>query len=165
MPELPEVEVARLGIAPHLLNQEIVGAEVRAARLRHALDAALGQTLAGLRVDRIERRGKYLLFHCHGGQRAGCLILHLGMSGSLRWIAAAELGQTPPQRHDHVDLVFASGRLRYRDPRRFGTLLWHPGDDVLAHPLLAPLGIEPLNFAAAGCTRRFAAGRRRSNRC
>ena len=141
MPELPEVEVSRQGLLPHLRGQRIVGATFRAPRLRHELPAALTSRLVGLRVDDIARRGKYLLFDCQSGAGGGCLILHLGMSGSLRLIAPG----TPPQKHDHVDLVFAQTTLRLRDPRRFGTLLWHDGGKVGEHPLLAALGVEPLS--------------------
>ena len=141
MPELPEVEVSRLGIAPHIEGQRIVAAILRAPRLRHELPQTLAETLAGRRIDAIRRRGKYLLIDCESRHGGGWLILHLGMSGSLRFVPVG----TPPQKHDHVDLVFASTVLRLRDPRRFGTLVWHPGPNVEQHPLLAVLGIEPLS--------------------
>ena len=141
MPELPEVEVSRQGLLPHLRGQRILGATFRTPRLRHEMPAALASRLVGLRVDDIERRGKYLLFDCGSGAGGGWLILHLGMSGSLRLIAPG----TPPQKHDHVDLVFAHTALRFRDPRRFGTLLWHEGEKIGEHPLLGALGIEPLS--------------------
>jgi formamidopyrimidine-DNA glycosylase len=141
MPELPEVEVSRLGLLPFLPGQRIVEAVFRAPRLRHELPPWLASRLAGLRVDAILRRGKYLLFDCESHQGGGWLILHLGMSGSLRLVAPG----TTAQKHDHVDLVFATTVLRFRDPRRFGTLLWHEGADVDRHPLLAVLGIEPLS--------------------
>ena len=141
MPELPEVEVSRQGLLPFLPGQRIVKAVFRTPRLRHDLPPLLASRLAGLRVDAILRRGKYLLFDCESGHGGGWLILHLGMSGSLR-LARPD---TPVQKHDHVDLVFAKTILRFRDPRRFGTLLWHEGTDVDRHPLLAVLGIEPLS--------------------
>ena len=141
MPELPEVEVSRQGLLPHLPGQRIVDAVFRAPKLRHELPPSLASRLVGLRVDAILRRGKYLLFDCESRNGGGWLILHLGMSGSLRLVAPG----TPPQKHDHVDLVFARTALRFRDPRRFGTLLWHEGFDVEKQPLIAILGVEPLS--------------------
>ena len=143
MPELPEVEVSRQGLLPFLPGRRIVEAVFRAPRLRHEIPGQLSSRLAGLRIDGILRRGKYLLFDCESRQHGGWLILHLGMSGSLRLVAPG----TPPQKHDHVDLVFENTTLRFRDPRRFGTLLWHEGDDIEAHPLIAIMGIEPLTDA------------------
>ncbi|MFT3962448.1 bifunctional DNA-formamidopyrimidine glycosylase/DNA-(apurinic or apyrimidinic site) lyase [Propionivibrio sp.] len=142
MPELPEVEVSRLGLLPHLPGQPIVRAIFRIPKLRHALPPELAAELAGKRVRAILRRGKYLLFDCTGdGENGGWLIIHLGMSGSLRLVPAG----TPEQKHDHVDLVFPGTVLRFRDPRRFGAVLWHAGADVERHPSLAVLGIEPLS--------------------
>ena len=141
MPELPEVEVSRQGLLPYLSQQYIVGAVVRTPRLRHEIPAGLGARLAGLRVDAILRRGKYLLFDCQSTLGGGWLLLHLGMSGSLRLVPLA----TPAGQHDHVDLVFAQTVLRLRDPRRFGALLWYEGAKVEEHPALASLGIEPLS--------------------
>jgi len=146
MPELPEVEVSRLGLLPYLPGQRIVAAVFRAPRLRHELPASLALRLAGLRVDAILRRGKYLLFDCESAAGGGWLILHLGMSGSLRLVEP----DAPVQKHDHIDLCFAHVCLRFRDPRRFGTLLWHEGADVEQHRLLALLGIEPLSPAFDG---------------
>jgi formamidopyrimidine-DNA glycosylase len=140
MPELPEVEVSRLGLLPYLPGQRVIDAVVRTPKLRHEIPPGLATRLAGLRVDAILRRGKYLLFDCENSQGGGWLILHLGMSGSLRLVAPG----TPPQKHDHFDLVFAHTVLRLRDPRRFGALLWHEGNAVSQHPLLTVLGIEPL---------------------
>ena len=141
MPELPEVEVSRLGLLPHLPGQRIVEAIFRVPKLRHEIPCALVSRLIGLRVEAISRRGKYLLFDCESAHGGGWLILHLGMSGSLRLVAPG----TPLQKHDHADLVFARTTLRFRDPRRFGTLLWHEGGDIERHPLLAVLGVEPLS--------------------
>ncbi|MFZ4538030.1 bifunctional DNA-formamidopyrimidine glycosylase/DNA-(apurinic or apyrimidinic site) lyase [Propionivibrio sp.] len=141
MPELPEVEVSRQGLLPYLPGQRIVNAIFRTPKLRHVIQAGLSTRISGLRVDAIARRGKYLLFDCESRHGGGWLILHLGMSGSLRLVGPA----TPVQKHDHVDLVFAHTTLRFRDPRRFGTLLWHEGDGVEQHPLIAVLGIEPLS--------------------
>lgn len=143
MPELPEVEVSRQGLLPFLPGQQIVEAVFRVEKLRHAIPTHLSSRLAGLRVDDILRRGKYLLFDCESRQNGGWLILHLGMSGSLRLVTAG----TPLQKHDHVDLVFSCTTLRFRDPRRFGTLLWHEGCDIDTNPLIAVMGIEPLTDA------------------
>ncbi len=135
MPELPEVETVRRGLAPHLVGQLLTGAEVREARLRWPVAANLAAQLQGQRVRDLRRRGKYLLVDLDRGS----LIMHLGMSGSLR----LNQPEVPPGRHDHVDLILADGRrLRLHDPRRFGAVLW--SDAPEAHPLLAGLGVEPL---------------------
>jgi len=141
MPELPEVEVSRRGLTPYLPGQRITRAVFRTPRLRHELPQELAVRLAGLQVQAIERRGKYLLFDCESQQGGGWLIVHLGMSGSLRLVSST----APAQKHDHVDLVFGETTLRLRDPRRFGTVLWHQGSGVDRHPLIAVLGIEPLS--------------------
>ena len=143
MPELPEVEVSRQGLLPFLPGRRIVEAVFRAPRLRHEIPGQLSSRLAGLRIDGILRRGKYLLFDCESRQHGGWLILHLGMSGSLRLVVPG----TPPQKHDHVDLVFENTTLRFRDPRRFGTVLWHEGGAIATHPLIAIMGVEPLTDA------------------
>jgi formamidopyrimidine-DNA glycosylase len=137
MPELPEVEVTRRGLAPQLAGRVIAGVEVREARLRWPIAADI-QQLAGRTVLAVRRRGKYLLLDCGDGH----LILHLGMSGSLRVLPHG----TPAGKHDHFDLVFGDRVLRLRDPRRFGAVLWAPGD-ATAHRLLAHLGVEPLSRA------------------
>ena len=141
MPELPEVEVSRLGLLPFLAGQRILDVVVRVPRLRHAILPTLAQRIAGLRVEAIVRRGKYLLFDCESTRGGGWLVVHLGMSGSLRLTGS----ETPVQKHDHVDLVFARTTLRFRDPRRFGALLWQEGPDIAQHPSLAVLGLEPLS--------------------
>jgi formamidopyrimidine-DNA glycosylase len=146
MPELPEVEVSRQGLLPYLPGQRITGAVIRTPKLRHEIPVELAARLTGLRVDAILRRGKYLLFDCESTAGGGWLILHLGMSGSLRLVPPG----SPPQKHDHFDLLFAHTVLRLRDPRRFGALLWHPGNNVEQHPLLAILGIEPLSAGFDG---------------
>ena len=150
MPELPEVEVTRLGLLPHLPGQTIIQAIFRTARLRHAVPAELAERLAGKRIEAIQRRGKYLIFDCssadgHDSER-GWLIVHLGMTGSVRLVPPG----TPAQKHDHVDLVFPKTVLRLRDPRRFGAVLWHTGPEIDTHPALAVLGIEPLSTAFDG---------------
>ena len=156
MPELPEVEVSRLGLLPHLTGQCIRRAAFRAPKLRHELPDSLASRLSGLRIDAIVRRGKYLLFDCESGGKGGWLILHLGMSGSLRLVSPG----TAPQKHDHIDLVFDLTVLRFRDPRRFGAFVWQEGRDVTQHPLIAVLGIEPLSAEFDGGW-LYAATRRR----
>ena len=136
MPELPEVEVTRRGLEPHLAGQAVSGVVIRNASLRWPIPGNLPKLLCGQTARALGRRGKYLLVKFE----RGTLILHLGMSGSLRLLPAG----TPPQKHDHFDLVLANGTLvRLRDPRRFGAVLWQ-GGDVRDHPLLAGLGPEPL---------------------
>ena len=136
MPELPEVEITRRGIEPFVLGKAITGVTVRNPNLRRRVPRNIARLVVGQRVKRLRRRGKYLLFECD----AGCLIVHLGMSGSLRVIEP----RSPPRKHDHLDLVFGGSALRLRDPRRFGVVLWSRGD-ASRHPLLARLGIEPLS--------------------
>jgi formamidopyrimidine-DNA glycosylase len=142
MPELPEVEVTRRGIALQIEGARLDRAVLRAPTLRYPVPAGLARKLAGRPLVEAKRRGKYLLLDFDGGH----LLIHLGMSGSLRFVAPG----TPPQKHDHADFVFGEHVLRFTDPRRFGALLWLEGDPF-AHPLLARLGIEPLTrgFSAA----------------
>jgi formamidopyrimidine-DNA glycosylase len=135
VPELPEVEITRRGIEPFVLGKTITGVAVRNRNLRLRVPRDIARVLVGQRVKRLQRRGKYLLFECE----AGSLIVHLGMSGSLRVIEP----RLPPRKHDHLDLVFGGSALRLRDPRRFGVVLWSRGDSS-RHPLLARLGVEPL---------------------
>jgi formamidopyrimidine-DNA glycosylase len=136
MPELPEVEVTLRGLAPHLVGQRVTAAVIRHPELRWPVPENLPELLRGQTIRSLRRRAKYLL----AGFDHGTLILHLGMSGSLRILPA----DTPPEKHDHFDLVLANGKLmRLRDPRRFGAVLWHKGDPA-QHPLLAALGPEPL---------------------
>ena len=141
MPELPEVETTRRGVEPYSARQRIAELRVRESRLRWPVPPDLPDVLRGLEVQAVERRAKYLLFRTG----AGTLLVHLGMSGSLRVMDPAE----PPLRHDHIDLVFDNGRcLRFNDPRRFGCFLWiAPGE---RHPLLSKLGPEPLSQAFDG---------------
>jgi len=158
MPELPEVEVSRQGLLPHLCGQRIITAVVRTPRLRNEIPADLAARVAGLRLQAIARRGKYLLFDCESRTGGGWVILHLGMSGSLRLVEPG----VPAGRHDHFDLIFADTVLRLRDPRRFGSLSWHEGREVEAHPLLAALGIEPLSETFTGDWLYAATRRRRA---
>lgn len=146
MPELPEVEVCRRGLQPDLEGRRIVAAKVRFPRLREAIPEGLAERLAGRRINAIQRRGKYLLFDCRGEPGGGWLIVHLGMSGNLRFVAPGE----PPGKHDHFDLQAEGALLRFADPRRFGVIAWQDGDDPLRHPLLAVLGVEPLGEAFDG---------------
>jgi len=154
MPELPEVETTRLGLLPRLQGRTLTRIVVRNPRLRWPVPDDLEARLAGLTLKGIARRGKYLLFDFG----AATQIVHLGMSGSLRFAAPDE----PAALHDHIDWRFDDGStLRLRDPRRFGAVLWT--DDASSHPLLAHLGPEPLtpDFDAAWlhaqCQRRSAA--------
>lgn len=136
MPELPEVETTRRGIAPWLEGQRIRALVVRERRLRWPIPRQLPARLAGATVTGLRRRGKYLLLATPGGTA----LMHLGMSGSMRVLPA----QAPPGKHDHFDIVLESGTcIRFSDPRKFGSLLWTARDPG-AHPLLAGLGPEPL---------------------
>ena len=138
MPELPEVETTRRGLSPRLVGRTLKRVVVRNPRLRWPVPDDLETRLAGLALQTIDRRGKYLLF----GFGTVTQIVHLGMSGSLRLAGAGE----PAALHDHVDWLFDDGSvLRLRDPRRFGAVLWT--DDAAHHPLLAHLGPEPLTPA------------------
>lgn len=139
MPELPEVETTRLGLLPHVLGKTVHNVVVRDRRLRWPVPAALARTLQGQHIEQISRRGKYLLWHC----QTGFLLGHLGMSGSLRVLTQP----TAPQKHDHLDIVFADDTtVRYTDPRRFGAWLWVRGATP-SHALLDRLGPEPLSDA------------------
>lgn len=138
MPELPEVEVSRQGIAPWLTGVAVRRVVVRDGRLRWPVPGEI-QELAGLTIRRVSRRAKYLLLETD----FGTAILHLGMSGSLRVLPIG----TPAEKHDHVDIELENGKLlRLNDPRRFGALLW-TRDPAEAHALLAKLGPEPLTDA------------------
>src|SRR4249919_3513949 len=146
MPELPEVETTRRGLAPHLEGRRIAAVTLRRPDLRWPIPPEVAEQLPGQRIDAVRRRAKYLLLDT----AAGSALLHLGMSGSLRVLPAT----TPLTAHDHVDLLLEDGRhdgspgqpgrvLRFNDPRRFGCLLWQrPGE---THELLRALGPEPLS--------------------
>jgi len=140
MPELPEVEVTRRGIEPHVQGRSLDAVLVREPRLRWRITAAV-RAVAGRTVRAVQRRGKYLLLDCGDGH----LIVHLGMSGSLRLVPV----DAPAGKHDHVDLVFGRQALRLRDPRRFGAVLWTAAP-VAEHPLIRHLGVEPLTPALDG---------------
>jgi formamidopyrimidine-DNA glycosylase len=138
MPELPEVEVVRKGIAPRLTGSVVHAVRVRERRLRWPVPEDLATPIVGRQVLSVGRRGKYLLLSFG----TGTLIVHLGMSGQLRVLGA----DIALRRHDHLDIETSAGLLRFNDPRRFGAVLWHPVDagPLDAHPLLASLGAEPL---------------------
>jgi formamidopyrimidine-DNA glycosylase len=155
MPELPEVETTLRGIAPHLTGRSVRDVVIRHPRLRWPVPKNLPQLLRNRIIRALRRRAKYLLLEFDHGT----LMLHLGMSGSLRILPAGTCetavkgmpaGAPPPcsdpsaARHDHFDLVLDNGKvMRLRDPRRFGAVLWHEGD-IDEHPLLRNLGPEPL---------------------
>lgn len=137
MPELPEVETTRRGLAPHLIHQRVRTAIVRNASLRVPIPRRLPELVSGATIQSVDRRGKYLLL----GLGTGTLIMHLGMSGRL-WLVDAH---APVATHDHFDLVLENDTaVRLRDPRRFGLVVWQSGDP-LKHPLLAGIGPEPLS--------------------
>jgi len=136
MPELPEVETTRRGVAPYCQGQVVSELVVREPRLRWPVPERLPAFMAGQKIEAVERRAKYLLFKTS----AGSLMVHLGMSGSLRMVEPGQL----PGKHDHIDILLKSGScLRFHDPRRFGSFLWvEPGGK---HSLLDHLGPEPLS--------------------
>ncbi|MCH7225368.1 bifunctional DNA-formamidopyrimidine glycosylase/DNA-(apurinic or apyrimidinic site) lyase [Haloferula sp. A504] len=155
MPELPEVETTRRGIEPHLVGRPLTRILIRESRLRHPVPDSL-EALGGIRVKGVRRRGKYLLLDL---DRQGSLIVHLGMSGSLRIAGTGE----EFRKHDHLVFGLPDGlELRYHDPRRFGLVLHVPEGNPLDHPLLSSLGPEPLGdgFDAAvlhaACRKRSA---------
>ncbi|UOD50777.1 bifunctional DNA-formamidopyrimidine glycosylase/DNA-(apurinic or apyrimidinic site) lyase [Orrella daihaiensis] len=141
MPELPEVETTRRGIEQTALGARLLDMPVRERRLRWPIDTALPNCILNCTLSACQRRGKYLLMEF---DNAGTAIVHLGMSGSIRNCAPNSLWQT----HDHLQWEFDNGScLRYHDPRRFGSVLWHPksAGPVLEHPRLVTLGVEPLS--------------------
>jgi formamidopyrimidine-DNA glycosylase len=138
MPELPEVETTRRGLAPHLLGRRVTAVTLRRPDLRWPIPREIERVLPGQRIEAVRRRAKYLLLET----QAGSALLHLGMSGSLRVLPA----RTPVTAHDHVDFALEGARgggrvLRFNDPRRFGCLLWQPPGTT--HELLRGLGPEP----------------------
>ena len=152
MPELPEVETTRRGIAPYLEGVRVSRVIVRERRLRWPIPEDLDVRLSGQCFVQVQRRAKYLLL----GAENGTLISHLGMSGNLRLVPCG----TPAAKHEHVDIELESGlALRYTDPRRFGALLW--SSDPLNHQLLRNLGPEPLTDEFAG-QRLYSCSRGRS---
>lgn len=137
MPELPEVETTKNGILPHIVNQTITAVTVRQPKLRWPIPKNIQQKLLQTTITGVERRAKYLLIKTN----QGTIILHLGMSGSIRILNQP----MPPNKHDHIDLVFSNKKtLRFTDPRRFGAFLW-TDENPTEHPLLINLGPEPLD--------------------
>lgn len=138
MPELPEVETTRQGIAPHIEGRQVRAVTIRQPQLRWPITAGIEKHLPRKKLLAIHRRGKYLLLQFTHGH----LLIHLGMSGSLRIINAKT---DPANKHDHVDILFSGNiGLRFHDPRRFGSILW-TDEDPASHKLLAKLGPEPLS--------------------
>jgi formamidopyrimidine-DNA glycosylase len=139
MPELPEVETTRRGIEPHVMGRVITRLSVHEPRLRWRVDPQLAQWAEGQRIRAVHRRAKYILVELERGH----LLVHLGMSGSLRVLPV----RTARETHDHFDLEMDSGWLvRFNDPRRFGSLMHLTGDPG-EHPLLRRLAPEPLDEA------------------
>lgn len=152
MPELPEVETTLRGLAPHLTGQQVQAVIIRNPRLRWPIPENLADLLQGQTIRQLRRRAKYLLV----GFDHGTLILHLGMSGSLRILTSP----APADPHEHFDLLLQNGTvMRLRDPRRFGAVLWHAGN-IAQHPLLVALGPEPLQ-AEFDVAHLYAATRKR----
>lgn len=136
MPELPEVETTKRGISTHVKNQRVREVILRRKNLRWPITPSLSKELPGQSINSVNRRGKYLLL----ATDKGTLIIHLGMSGSLRIVNTGQAAS----KHDHVDIIFGNRQvLRYTDPRRFGCILWIKSD-INQHPLLNSLGPEPL---------------------
>ncbi len=152
MPELPEVETTRRGLLPHVVGRHVHGVVVRNASLRWPVTRGLERKLRDRKILDIRRRGKYLLFDIGGGH----LLVHLGMSGRLTLVPR----DTPPRKHDHVDIELDGTRtLRFTDPRRFGAMLWLD-DPAERHALLKDLGMEPLEAEFSGAAlQRKAKGR------
>ena len=144
MPELPEVEVTRLGIQPHIEGLRVSAVNIIDGRLRWPVPSNLNTLLSGQKVLGIERRGKYLLIEFN----AGYLLLHLGMTGTLRVLP----GSDPLTLHDRVTFEFGRLSLRLHDPRKFGAVLWHPKSKgpIEGNALLQKLGVEPFSSEFAG---------------
>jgi formamidopyrimidine-DNA glycosylase len=144
MPELPEVEVTRLGIAPHLQGRVISAVKVLDGRLRWPVPSTMAKILPGQKVHAIERRGKYLLIELD----IGYLLIHLGMTGTLRVLPSSDLLKL----HDRVTVEFGKLSLRLHDPRKFGAVLWHPRTKgpIEKNVLLQKLGVEPFSTEFAG---------------
>ena len=156
MPELPEVETTRRGIEPHIVGRKVVSVVVRQPLLRWPVSEDLAQCLTGTTIVSVTRRAKYLFIETISGK----VMIHLGMSGSLRIISES----VPLEKHDHVDIVFDDGHLlRFRDPRRFGSIFWLPGskDSGSEHILLDNLGPEPLSSEFCGEYLHDRSGQRR----
>lgn len=144
MPELPEVEVTRLGIQPHIEGRRVSAVKIIDGRLRWPVPTTLIKSLPGQRVSGIERRGKYLLLELDKGH----LLVHLGMTGTLRILPSREILKT----HDRVTIEFGDLSLRLHDPRKFGAVLWHPKSKgpIEQNALLQKLGVEPFSPEFSG---------------
>ena len=144
MPELPEVEVTRLGIAPHLEGRKVSAVKVLDGRLRWPVPSNLAKMLPGQKVRSIARRGKYLLLEMDTGH----LLIHLGMTGTLRVLPSSDSLKI----HDRVVLEFGKLSLRLHDPRKFGAVLWHANTKgpLEKNALLQKLGLEPFSAEFAG---------------
>jgi len=142
MPELPEVETTRLGIAPHIEGKRIKQIIIRQPKLRWPVPETLADALTGQIISTVKRRGKYLLFSIN----TGTLLIHLGMSGNLRIQSTTD----EVKKHDHIDIIFDDNTiLRFNDQRRFGAVLW-TADPIEQHPLISHLGPEPLSDEFTG---------------
>ena len=146
MPELPEVEVTRRGIEPGIVGRRIDAVVVRQSSLRRPVPDTLATILTGMTIQTVRRRGKFILVDCAApmdATRSGTLLVHLGMTGTLRVMPA----DTPVRVHDHVDIVLGDRVLRFNDPRRFGLVLWHADGEgaVLSSAHFSKLGAEPFS--------------------
>lgn len=139
MPELPEVETTRCGIAPHISGERVTRCHIRQHKLRWPIPDKLENILQQQKLHSIDRRAKYLLLNFD----SGILIIHLGMSGGLRIVSPLAVAE----KHDHVDIVFSNKKvLRFHDPRRFGAILWTT-KPIQQHKLISHLGPEPLSHS------------------
>jgi formamidopyrimidine-DNA glycosylase len=135
VPELPEVETSCRGISPHCLNHKMISIDVRQPKLRWPVDPELGTKLKQQEIKLVRRRGKYIIIETDEGD----LMIHLGMSGSLRVVEPS----FPLSKHDHIDICLSNGKIiRYNDPRRFGYFVLNTEGEQ--HKLLVKLGVEPL---------------------
>lgn len=152
MPELPEVETTRRGIEPHCKGAVVHRLIVREGRLRWPVPGELPELLAGRKIEALERRAKYLIFNTGDG----ALLVHLGMSGSLRVVDPGQV----PGRHDHIDILLRTGVcLRYHDPRRFGSFLWRePGSNTRCCGIWGPSPCRRNSMAHCSIAARAAAG-------
>ncbi|NBU99957.1 MAG: bifunctional DNA-formamidopyrimidine glycosylase/DNA-(apurinic or apyrimidinic site) lyase [Burkholderiaceae bacterium] len=144
MPELPEVEVTRQGVEPHLVGERVNAVHIYDGRLRWPVPKNLSKYIVGEVLESITRRGKYLLLRFSNGY----LIIHLGMTGVLRVLHAKE----ELKKHDRIEIVFGKKHLRFHDPRKFGAVLWHDDEkgEIDNHPLLKKLGVEPFSSEFSG---------------
>lgn len=144
MPELPEVEVTKLGIQDRIVGKKVTGVRILDGRLRWPVPHDLSEILKGQKCHELSRRGKYLLFR----MPKGVLLIHLGMTGVLR----IQNPEEPLKPHDRIEIQFEKSCLRLHDPRKFGAVLWHAQENgpIESHPLLLKLGVEPFEKAFEG---------------